>query len=245
LIHILSSDVNLHDSVISGELLHGVLQDHLSNTSQQSRNFNRTSNVVSRPHRFTASNTSNASNQPRTYSNGFNSILFRETPQRTRTIRTTPTPQVISSDVFEFTIPFPVSSTNNSNSNPNSTPIINSNPLNNIFSNFSGINMNSDNNNGISEFLRLFAEPVQVYPTQAEIESATRNIKFNDITDPQNTKCPICLEEFTENDTVTIIKHCRHIFKPTELSHWLRSNCICPVCRYDIRNSSINSPNSL
>ena len=228
---LLSTNINSHDDVIRGELLHDVLQDHLSNTSQQTRNTNRTGNVVSRPHRFTSSTLNNASNQTRTYSNGSNSILFRETPQRTS--------QPIISEVFEFTIPFPTSSTNSSE------------PLNDLFSNFSGItgtiNMNNiDNNNPVqSELLRLFVEPIQVCPTLAEIDSATRNIKFNDITDPQNTKCPICLEEFTENDTVTIIRHCKNIFKPTELSYWLRSHCICPVCRYDIRNSSINLSNSI
>lgn len=51
-----------------------------------------------------------------------------------------------------------------------------------------------------------------------------------------NTSCPISLETFGDNSQVTMIRHCGHIFNPDMLHSWFQSNCLCPVCRYDIRN---------
>ena len=70
---------------------------------------------------------------------------------------------------------------------------------------------------------------------------------------PVNTSCPISLEPFNDSSRVTIIRHCRHIFNTDNLSNWFRTNCRCPVCRYDIRdyiqpvehnNESINENNN-
>ncbi len=54
---------------------------------------------------------------------------------------------------------------------------------------------------------RDFFEPVEIFPTQSQIENATR-----------------------------IVRYCGHIFNGNELNNWFRTNCRCPVCRYDIRN---------
>ena len=40
---------------------------------------------------------------------------------------------------------------------------------------------------------------------------------------------------------VSVIRQCNHIFKTEELNTWFRSNCRCPVCRYDIRNYNTNT----
>ena len=47
--------------------------------------------------------------------------------------------------------------------------------------------------------------------------------------------------DFNDNETVTIIRHCGHIFNSDELATWFQSNCRCPVCRYDIRNFNRNT----
>jgi len=88
----------------------------------------------------------------------------------------------------------------------------------------------------ISNLIYSFLEPIEIYPTLSQIESATRTVRFGDIIRPLNTACPISLENFNENDQVLIIRHCNHIFSNTGLISWFRSNCRCPVCRYDIRN---------
>ena len=43
---------------------------------------------------------------------------------------------------------------------------------------------------------------------------------------------------------VSVIRYCGHIFKTDELNTWFRSNCRCPVCRYDIRNYNANASSS-
>lgn len=84
--------------------------------------------------------------------------------------------------------------------------------------------------------LRDFFEPVEVYPTQEQIENATRIVRYSDILRPLNSSCPISLERFNDSDYVSVIRHCSHIFNTNELNNWFRTNCKCPVCRYDIRN---------
>ena len=81
-----------------------------------------------------------------------------------------------------------------------------------------------------------FFAPVEVRPTTLQIEIATINIFYRTITRPLNASCPISLEPFAENEIVTMIRFCNHIFKPGQINTWFEHNCRCPVCRYDIRN---------
>ena len=86
-----------------------------------------------------------------------------------------------------------------------------------------------------TRFLERFLDPVQIYPTQEQIENATSIIRYGDIETPLNNSCPISLEPFNENDSVSIIRYCGHIFKTEQLQAWFQTNVRCPVCRYDIR----------
>ena len=88
--------------------------------------------------------------------------------------------------------------------------------------------------------IQNFFEPITIYPTQSQIENATRQVMYCDIVRPNNTNCPILLEPFNETDTVTVIRYCNHIFNSNALNTWFRTNCRCPVCRYDIRNFNPN-----
>ena len=72
-------------------------------------------------------------------------------------------------------------------------------------------------------------------PTPEQIALATRQSLYQNIVHPLNTQCPIRLSVFNDNDHVTMIRHCRHIFNTTDLTRWFQSHCRCPVCRYDIR----------
>lgn len=94
--------------------------------------------------------------------------------------------------------------------------------------------------NGLDNLFSTFFSPVEVYPTQSQIETATRRTRYCDIARPINTSCPISMEEFNDNDFVTVIRHCGHIFCTEHLMNWFRSNCRCPVCRYDIRDFNSN-----
>jgi len=81
-----------------------------------------------------------------------------------------------------------------------------------------------------------FWDPIEIYPSQTQIETATRIMRFGDIMNPLNSACPISLETFNENSYVSVIRYCNHIFNTNDLNIWFNSNCRCPVCRYDIRN---------
>ena len=112
--------------------------------------------------------------------------------------------------------------------------------LNNIESNMTSrsndrINTNANNNN-ITRLIESFLQPIDIYPTTAQIEASTRVTRYGNIIRPVNTSCPISLEPFNDTDLVTMIRHCGHIFNTNEINSWFRSNCRCPVCRYDIRN---------
>ena len=84
--------------------------------------------------------------------------------------------------------------------------------------------------------LNSFFDPVDVFPSPLQLERATRIVYYRDIINPLNNSCPISLERFDDNDRVTILRHCNHIFRTDQINNWFRSNCRCPVCRYDIRS---------
>jgi hypothetical protein len=100
---------------------------------------------------------------------------------------------------------------------------------------------NEDNTNAFNRLFQRFLEPIEVYPTSTQIEAATRVARYGDILSPLNRSCPISLENFNDDDTVSIIRFCGHTFNRDELNRWFATNCRCPVCRYDIRSYNSNS----
>ena len=76
-------------------------------------------------------------------------------------------------------------------------------------------------------------QDVIVRPTNHQIQTATQVIHYDISMEQQN--CPISLEPFEQDESISIIKHCRHIFKSSYLMNWFERNVRCPVCRYDIR----------
>uniref|UniRef100_A0A6C0D9N2 RING-type domain-containing protein n=1 Tax=viral metagenome TaxID=1070528 RepID=A0A6C0D9N2_9ZZZZ len=109
------------------------------------------------------------------------------------------------------------------------------NLLRNSYMNNRNQNHNQNQNETITPIWRSFYDAVQVVPTQAQIDNATRNVNYSEIETPTNNSCPITLERFESNSPVTQILYCGHIFSNTGLNSWLRTNVRCPVCRYDIR----------
>ena len=108
---------------------------------------------------------------------------------------------------------------------------------------FNNVNNNVDSlqNSQFNEIFQSFLQPVSILPTTEQIEYATRIVRYSDIIRPNNTSCPISLEPFQDNDLVSIIRYCNHIFNMNELRIWFQSNCRCPVCRFDIRNYNLQA----
>ena len=111
------------------------------------------------------------------------------------------------------------------------------------FPSFERNNEWNNTNNNISQLLQSFFQPIDIFPTQTQVEAATRTVRYGDIVSPINRSCPISLENFDDDDIVTVIRFCGHIFNRDEINTWFRSNCRCPVCRYDIRNYRANTAN--
>jgi hypothetical protein len=101
---------------------------------------------------------------------------------------------------------------------------------------------------GLNELISLFRgelnmEPVQVRPTQQQINTATHVFEsLND--DHTDAVCSICQDGFTENILIRQIRHCNHMFHRQCIDQWLQQNVHCPVCRFDIREHGALSTRS-
>ena len=141
------------------------------------------------------------------------------------------------------------SNNNNNNNNTNNRVIINDipyileeiqyiSPTNNI--QFENLNSETDrrrNNVLVTGIGRgTFLDPIIISPSQIQIEQATVNMMYSEISNPRNNSCPICLENFVDNSRVTMITECNHVFNTESLMTWFNNSPRCPVCRYDIRN---------
>ena len=125
--------------------------------------------------------------------------------------------------------------------------IIETLPTSRIFTN-SNSNSNSNRNtrtnrnrnvndiDNLTNLLTSFFENVDIYPSETQIQNATRVIPFGQIENPINQTCPISLDRFENEMNVTQILFCGHIFNSNEINEWFQTNVRCPVCRYDIRN---------
>ena len=51
---------------------------------------------------------------------------------------------------------------------------------------------------------------------------------------PKNTSCSICLSDFLENDPISKLSQCNHLFHHQCVLDWIKINAICPLCRKDI-----------
>ena len=80
-------------------------------------------------------------------------------------------------------------------------------------------------------------ENVVIRPSEEQIRNATRSIIYSpNNTHINNNTCPITLEPFEEQQMLTQIMYCGHVFSQEGISRWFEGNVRCPVCRYDIRN---------
>ncbi|EFH66777.1 zinc finger family protein [Arabidopsis lyrata subsp. lyrata] len=47
-------------------------------------------------------------------------------------------------------------------------------------------------------------------------------------------ECPVCLNEFEDDESLRLIPQCCHVFHPGCIEAWLRSQTTCPLCRANL-----------
>ncbi|XP_010535271.1 PREDICTED: RING-H2 finger protein ATL11-like [Tarenaya hassleriana] len=47
-------------------------------------------------------------------------------------------------------------------------------------------------------------------------------------------ECPVCLNDFHDDETLRLIPNCCHVFHPDCIDAWLRSRATCPLCRLNL-----------
>lgn len=89
-----------------------------------------------------------------------------------------------------------------------------------------------------------FDATVQIEPaenlTRAEVEQYTELVEYH-ANDPSmtETRCPITYEDFVEGEQVRRIRYCRHYFKDSVITGWLRNTRgTCPVCRHILQEDA-------
>lgn len=124
--------------------------------------------------------------------------------------------------------------------------------INNINLPHQELNQSSPNNlNDTINLLLNYISPNSFIPTTEEISQATRIIRYSEIENPINDRCPISHEVFEEDDIVSQIVFCKHIFKSEQINTWFQRNSHCPVCRHNIittnffNTSVINNSNTI
>lgn len=88
------------------------------------------------------------------------------------------------------------------------------------------------NTNNMENFL----EPVSINSTLNNLRDAT-TVELNTNTD-SSPLCSICQATVNSNEIMRRVNNCNHSFHIGCIDQWFENNVICPVCRYDIRNTN-------
>jgi len=94
----------------------------------------------------------------------------------------------------------------------------------------------------ISEFFRYNSTINREPNEKDELTDNLKTCKFTKSND-EEVVCPICLEEFNENETVIELS-CKHIFHKDCIKKWFENNHSCPTCRKKIDLNSDNNDNT-
>ncbi|CAA7052432.1 unnamed protein product [Microthlaspi erraticum] len=74
----------------------------------------------------------------------------------------------------------------------------------------------------------LDASVIETFPTFRY--SAVKTLRIG----KEALECPVCLNEFEEEETLRLIPKCCHVFHPGCIDAWLRSHATCPLCRANL-----------
>ena len=85
----------------------------------------------------------------------------------------------------------------------------------------------------------------KVRATDKEIINNLPETQIEDVNklDSEKKNCVICLEDFKNKDK-SIILPCIHLFHKNCINNWLKSKNICPICKFKLTRSNINSQNN-
>lgn len=83
---------------------------------------------------------------------------------------------------------------------------------------------------------RSFLDPVPIFPTPAQVQAAT-TIRTLDADMEDN--CSVCQDTMRSGESIRHITVCNHTFHRTCIDTWFVRNVRCPVCRHDIRETSV------
>lgn len=82
------------------------------------------------------------------------------------------------------------------------------------------------------------SSPVRIRPSVTQIRNNTELLKWDDISGNHQECCPIDLNPFTDGDDIMRINTCGHIFREMNLRRWFRQSPRCPICRFDLRDTT-------
>ena len=85
------------------------------------------------------------------------------------------------------------------------------------------------------KFLSILSDEPIVFDNTSYIKFIKEETYIN-INNPICDTCPISLNLFEENDKVSQIINCGHIFSSLYLKEWLKNHISCPLCRTSIIN---------
>jgi len=89
------------------------------------------------------------------------------------------------------------------------------------------------NEQALEQQLQAFLDqPVPVYPTAREIDTASTTFIT---TEQQDDNCAICQDVIESNQSVRCLTYCNHHFHQICIDTWFQRNVHCPTCRHDIR----------
>ena len=92
---------------------------------------------------------------------------------------------------------------------------------------------------GEPNLIRTPFEDVVIRPTSTQLSRALYTYYYES-TNEEPPICPITLEPIQDGEEVTRIRSCGHLFKRNAIQGWFDTNVRCPVCRFDIRNHSMD-----
>lgn len=92
----------------------------------------------------------------------------------------------------------------------------------------------------VNNFFENMFQNVMVRPTAEQINQSTETLIYNSQLELLNSSCPIRLENFQEGENIRRIVSCGHCFSENSFNQWFQNNTRCPVCRYDIRDFSVD-----
>lgn len=82
-----------------------------------------------------------------------------------------------------------------------------------------------------------FMEPVAVRPTAEQIERGSR---VDVLAVASSDNCAICQDSFAAHANRRTLTVCGHAFHMNCIDTWFEQNVHCPVCRHDIRDTSVD-----